>query len=126
MVDHTHQNKGDNRFIRLDNFIVSPYSPDLAPSDLCGPMKEGLRGKCYASDEEGKTTVLEWLKKPSKEFYEAVIEALIGRWNIAIERNGDYVKKWGYGPQRVSFILMHDTCSCVRNYSCSSEKGITF
>ena len=57
-------------------------------------MKEGLRGKIYASDEEGKTAVMrKWLKEQSTKFYEAGIHALIWRLNIAIEKNGDYVEK---------------------------------
>ena len=36
---------------------------------------------------------MEWLKEQSTEFYEADIHAHIRRWNIAIERNGDYVEK---------------------------------
>ena len=56
-------------------------------------MKESLRGKHYASDEEVKTAVMKWLKGQSIEFYKAEIHALIQRWNIAIERNGDYVEK---------------------------------
>ena len=56
-------------------------------------MKESLRGKHYASDEEMKTAVIKWLKEQSTEFYETGIHALIQRWNIAIERNGDYVEK---------------------------------
>ena len=40
------------------------YSPDLARSDyqLFGPMKEGLRGNRYGSDNEVKTAVLNWLR----------------------------------------------------------------
>ena len=56
-------------------------------------MKEGLRGKHYGSDEEVKTKVMKWLKERSTEFYEAWIHALIQRWNIAVERNGDNVEK---------------------------------
>ena len=33
-------------------------------------MKESLRGKHYASDEEVKTAVMKWLKEQSIEFYE--------------------------------------------------------
>ena len=104
------------------------YSPDLAPSDyhLFGSMKEGLRGKHYASDMEVKTAGTNWHQELSIEFYEAGIHALIWRWNIAIERNGDYVEKWGCDPQRISFILMYDTCSGVSNCSCTKEKGVTF
>ena len=57
-------------------------------------MKEGLRDKQYAIDEEEKTAMMKWLKKKqSTEFYEVEIYALIRRCNIAIERNGDYVEK---------------------------------
>ena len=56
-------------------------------------MKDGLRGKHYSSDEEGKSVVNELLKEQSTEFYGAEIPALIRRWNIGIERNSDYVEK---------------------------------
>ena len=40
------------------------YSPDLAPSyyHLFGPMKEGLRGNRYGSDNEVETAVMNWLR----------------------------------------------------------------
>ena len=68
---------------------------DLAPSDyhLFSFTKEVLRAKCSASDKEAKTTVMRWLKELATEFYEAGIHVLIQGWNIAIERNGDYVEK---------------------------------
>ena len=56
-------------------------------------MKEGLRGKHYASDEEVKTAVMKLLKEQSTVFYEARIHALIRRWDITTERNGDNVEK---------------------------------
>ena len=56
-------------------------------------MKVGLRGKYYSNDEKVESVVKQWLKEQSTEFYGAVIHALIRRWNIAIERNGDYVEK---------------------------------
>ena len=40
-------------------------------------MKEGLRGKHYASNEEIKTAVMKKLKEQSTEFYEAAIHTLI-------------------------------------------------
>ena len=72
-----------------------PYSPDLALSDyhLFGTMKESLKGKRYSSDEEVKSLVKKWLKEQSTELYGAGIHALIRRWNIAIERNSDYLEK---------------------------------
>ena len=56
-------------------------------------MKEGLKGKHYSSDKEVKSVVNKWLKEQSTEFYGAGIYTLIGRWKIAIERNGDYAEK---------------------------------
>ena len=56
-------------------------------------MKEGLKGKHCASDEEVKTAVMKWLKELSTEFYEACIHALIRSWNIPFERNSNYVEK---------------------------------
>ena len=70
---------------------------NLAPSDyhLFSPMKEGVRGKSYATssmhfllpDKEVETTLMKWLKEQLTEFYEAGIHVLIQSWNIAIERN---------------------------------------
>ena len=69
----------------MDNFTA--LSILIRDYPLFGPMKEGLRGKYYASDEEVKTAVMKWQKEQSKGFYEAGIDALIRRWSIAIERN---------------------------------------
>ena len=48
------------------------------------PIKEDLRGKYYANDEEVKTSVIKKFR---------IQNALIQRWSIAIERNGDYVEE---------------------------------
>ena len=57
-------------------------------------MKEGLKGKLYASDKEVKTTVMKkWLKEQSTEFYGTGIHALIRKWIIIIEKNGESVEK---------------------------------
>ena len=37
------------------------------------PMKEGLKGKHYTSNEEVKTAVMKWLKGQSVVFYKAGI-----------------------------------------------------
>ena len=55
-------------------------------------MKEALRSKHYFSDDEVKSVVTKWFKEQSTEFYGAGIYALIRRWNIAIERNGDWIE----------------------------------
>ena len=55
-----------------------PYSPDLAPSDyhLFGPLKEGVRGQHFTSDQEVKNTVRKWLKVQPADFYKAGIVSL--------------------------------------------------
>ena len=62
-------------------------------SHLSGPMKEALRGDWYSTDEEVKTAVKKWLRDQNAEFYEAGIQALLRRWTVAVERDGDYVEK---------------------------------
>ena len=57
-------------------------------------MKEKLRGKHYADDdEEVKTAARNWLFSQPSEFYKAGIRALIQRWKTAVEKDGDYVEK---------------------------------
>ena len=72
-----------------------PYSPALPPSDyhLFGAIKEELRGKHYADDEEVKKAARNWLCSQPHEFYKAGIHALIQRWKTAVEKDGEYVEK---------------------------------
>ena len=56
-------------------------------------MKEGFRGKNYASDKKVKTVVIKRLKEQSTEFYVAGIYAFFQRRKLLIERNGDNVEK---------------------------------
>jgi len=72
-----------------------PYSPDLAPSDyhIFGPLKEALRGRRFASDEEVKEAVHTWLREQPKSFFSAGIQKLVERYNKCIVLQGDYVEK---------------------------------
>ena len=71
-----------------------PYSPDLAPSDyhIFSPLKEALRGRRFASDEEVKEAVHTWLREQPKNF-SAGIQKLVERYNKCIVLQGDYVEK---------------------------------
>ena len=73
----------------------SLYSPDLASCDvhLFGPLKEAIRGQQFTTDEQVKHAVKIWLKSHSNEFYKAGIHALVHRWTVGIEKEGDYIKK---------------------------------
>ena len=92
---------------------------NLAPLDshLFSLMKEGLRGKHYASNENVKPAIKKWPKEQDYMVSFKIRTLLL---------SGDYVKKKECDPQRTKLILMYDTRSCVGNYSCIKEKGITF
>jgi len=47
------------------------YSPDLAPSDfhLFGPLKNDLRGRRFAADDEVKEAVHDWLRSQPQTFF---------------------------------------------------------
>lgn len=72
-----------------------PYSPDLAPSDfhLFGPLKDALRGHRFLTDQSVKDAVHSWLVSQSKTFYSEGIRKLVKRWDICIEKRGDYIEK---------------------------------
>ena len=74
----------------------SSYSADLAPSDfyLFVPLKKSLRGQHFSSDQEVKTAaVRKWLKMQLVEFYKKGICTLIKRWEKAVQKAGNYIKK---------------------------------
>jgi len=47
------------------------HSPDLAPSDfhLFGPLKNALRGRRFADDDEVKEAVHDWLRNQPQNFF---------------------------------------------------------
>lgn len=73
---------------------LSPYSPDLGPSDfhLFGQPKEALRGKRFQNNEDVKYFAGNWFKRQNKEFFAAGIKKLLVRWNKCINVQGDYAK----------------------------------
>jgi histone-lysine N-methyltransferase SETMAR len=72
-----------------------PFYPDLAPSDfhLIGPLKDALRGRRFADDDELKHSVREELRRLSKEFYATGIQRLTQRWKNCVDNGGDFVEK---------------------------------
>jgi histone-lysine N-methyltransferase SETMAR len=71
------------------------YSPDLTPSDfhIFGPLKDALRGRRFADDDELKHSVREELRRFSKEFYATGIQRLTQRWKKCVDNEGDFVEK---------------------------------
>lgn len=72
-----------------------PYSPDLAPSDyhLFGPLKRGLAGQHFDSDDEVKAAVRQWLRDQPASFFRLGIENLVARWDKCLSTLGDYIEK---------------------------------
>jgi len=72
-----------------------PYSPDLAPSDfyLFPLLKEHLRGRQYANNNDIIQSVEDFLEVQGEQFFQTGIQKLQKRWNKCIEVQGDYVEK---------------------------------
>ncbi|GFR62198.1 histone-lysine n-methyltransferase [Elysia marginata] len=70
-------------------------------------MKQGLRGKHYEDDKEVKNAVKTWLKEQPIQFYEAGIRAFLKRWNVALERGGDYDEKEKSNVHKKSPVAPH-------------------
>ena len=79
--------------------LGSPRAPCLqprpAPSDfhLFGPLKNTLRGRRFAADDEVKEAVHDWLRNQPQTFFSNGIKKLTGRWAKCIEKKGDYIEK---------------------------------
>jgi hypothetical protein len=71
------------------------YSPDLAPSDfhLLGPMKDGLRGQHFPSNDAVVRVVKQWATSAGADIYKCDVQALLLRWQKRIANGGDYVEK---------------------------------
>jgi len=72
-----------------------PYSPDSVPSDfhLFGPMKDGLRGQHFPSNDTVVRAVKQWATSVGADFYERSMQALVHRWRKCVANGGDYVEK---------------------------------
>lgn len=71
-----------------------PYSPDLAPSDywLFGAMKRELRGNRYDTLQELGSAISQWRRRTSADWFATGLEKLHGRWELCINRRGDFVE----------------------------------
>ena len=71
------------------------YSQDLAPFAyfLFLQLKKHLKGNHYDSDEEVVAAVRQWCWEQSPEFFADGIRQLVRRWQLCVDRDGDYVEK---------------------------------
>ena len=72
-----------------------PFSSDLAPSDyhLFGPLKQALRDRRIATDQQMKETAQAWLVSQPKNFHSQDVKKIVRRWTKFIEKQGGYVEK---------------------------------
>ena len=76
--------------------ILHPsYLPNRAPSDFhfFKPLKESLRGNISPVMKRSKLLLGSGLKTQPVEFYNEGIYALVKRWEKAVRKAGDYIKK---------------------------------
>ncbi|XP_012937689.1 histone-lysine N-methyltransferase SETMAR-like [Aplysia californica] len=97
---HTSRHTQDaTKSLRLQETLQHPpYSPDLAPSDfyLYPKLKEYLKGKRYADDDEVQEDVRRGFRGKSHEFFADGMRQFIRRWLICINKEDDYVEKYSY------------------------------
>ena len=69
-----------------------PYSPDLSPCDyaIFGPLKKGMRGELFTSDDGVKQNVRNWFTTQPREFYETAIHSLVSQWDKRLNNQGQY------------------------------------
>jgi len=83
--------------VNLDWTVIPhpPYSPDVAPSDfhLFGPMKDGLCGQHFPSNDAIVRAVKQWATSTGADFYKRSMQALVHHWRKCIANVGYYVKK---------------------------------
>lgn len=70
-----------------------PYSPDLAPSDfyLFPVLKNFLRGKNFATEEELKSAVASFLQSKPSEFYKRGVDKLREQCEAVVKSGGEYL-----------------------------------
>ena len=74
--------------MRIKTVSQPPYSPNLAPCDLC--LFPKLRGCRYETIEEMKETVMKAIDMLTREDFRGVFQNLLKPYNKCISAGGDY------------------------------------
>ena len=56
-------------------------------------LKNALRGRLFAADDEVKEAVHDWLRSQPQTFFSNGIKKLTDRWAKCIKKKGDYIEK---------------------------------
>jgi len=70
------------------------HNPDLAPFDfhLFGPLKNTLRGRKFADDDDVKGAVNDWLRNQTKNFFSGGIKKFTDFWAKCIQNKENYIE----------------------------------
>ena len=106
------------------------YSPDLAPSDyfLFLQLKKHLKGNHYDSDEEVVAAIRQWCREQSPEFFADGIRQLVRRYQLCVDRDGDYVEKINMRcvAEVSSFNLMYNLSMYYEKQKSYDKTELTF
>ena len=132
MRAHTHKSSNSRCLAQL-KLSALPHpacSPDLAPSDffLFLQLKKHLKGNHYNSDEEVVAAVRQWCREQSPEFFADGIRQLVRRWQLCVDRDGDYVEKINMRCEAEvsSFNLMYNLCMYYEKQKSYDKTELTF
>jgi hypothetical protein len=101
---------------RVGLFSPSAQSPYLPPSEyrLFGRVKDALRGRHFADDNELKQSFRGLLRSQGREFYSNGVQRLTQRWQKRVKNDGDFAEKL---PHNCRGCMSHIfKCHCYYNY----------
>ena len=116
--------------LKLPALPYPAYSADLAPSDyfLFLQLKKHLKGNHYNSDEEVVAAVRQWCREQSPEFFADGIRQLVRRWQLCVDRDGDYVEKQNMRcvAEVSSFNLIIYICTMKNKKKVMTKRNLLF
>ena len=87
-----------------------------------------MKGNHYGSDEEVVAAVRQWCREQSPEFFADGIRQLVRRWQLCVDRDGDYVEKINMRcvAEVSSFNLMYNLCMYYEKQKSNDKTELTF
>ena len=91
-------------------------------------LKKHLKGNHYDSDEEVVAAIRKWCREQSPEFFADGIHQLVRRYQLCVDRDGDYVEKINMRcvAEVSSFNLMYNLCMYYEKQKSYDKTELTF
>ena len=102
--------------------------PGSCPSDIsCSSAQEASEGKSD-SDEEVVAAIRQWCREQSPEFFADGIRQLVRRYQLCVDRDGDYVEKINMRcvAEVSSFNLMYNLSMYYEKQKSYDKTELTF